>query len=174
MKNLMINHQESFKSLFQRKNRPLDVNNNSNATSPSTDSLRPIPQLSPIANSVVARCSKSFLSLWPHLFNFLNEISIDDRFVNVSFVFRILKVSTGQLQHRYDIELPESVKQLFTYARNFVEFCGYQTLYFVNTRGGDYLSDPEFRLLTYDLMLAWESPSVDTQSDQIVITLSSI
>ncbi|KAI9168667.1 hypothetical protein LWI28_000205 [Acer negundo] len=55
-------------------------------------SLKPIPQLSHLANSVVSRCSK------------------------------ILKVPSEELQHRFDIELPESVKQLFTYARNFVEF----------------------------------------------------
>ncbi|TXG57438.1 hypothetical protein EZV62_018751 [Acer yangbiense] len=98
-------------------------------------SPRPIPQLSHLANSVVSRCSK------------------------------ILKVPSEELQHRFDIELPESVKQLFTYARNFVEFCSYQALH-VATRCPDYLSDSEFRLLTYDMMLAWESPSVEIESDQ--------
>lgn len=95
-------------------------------------SPRPIPQLSALANSVVFRCSK------------------------------ILKVPTEELQHRFDIELPESVKQLFTYARNFLEFCSYQALYKVS-RSPDYLSDPNFRRLTYEMMLAWEAPCVECE-----------
>ncbi|MFQ6648592.1 hypothetical protein Gotur_020701 [Gossypium turneri] len=95
-------------------------------------SPRPIPQLSALANSVVFRCSK------------------------------ILKVPTEELQHRFDIELPESVKQLFTYARNFLEFCSYQALYKVS-RSPDYLSDPDFRRLTYEMMLAWEAPCVECE-----------
>lgn len=95
-------------------------------------SPRPIPQLSALANSVVFRCSK------------------------------ILKVPAEELQHRFDIELPESVKQLFTYARNFLEFCSYQALYKVS-RSPDYLSDPNFRRLTYEMMLAWEAPCVECE-----------
>ncbi|TYG74449.1 hypothetical protein ES288_D04G183600v1 [Gossypium darwinii] len=95
-------------------------------------SPRPIPQLSALANSVVFRCSK------------------------------ILKVPAEELQHRFDIELPESVKQLFTYARNFLEFCSYQALYKVS-RSPDYLSDPDFRRLTYEMMLAWEAPCVECE-----------
>ncbi|KAK2635149.1 hypothetical protein Ddye_029941 [Dipteronia dyeriana] len=130
LENFMLSQQQSLKSLFQRKK----ISFSHEDDSPS-DSPRPIPQLSPLANSVVSRCSK------------------------------ILKVPSEELQHRFDIELPESVKQLFTYARNFVEFCSYQALH-VATRCPDYLSDSEFRLLTYDMMLAWESPSVETESDQ--------
>ncbi|GMJ06745.1 hypothetical protein like AT5G23390 [Hibiscus trionum] len=92
----------------------------------------PIPQLSLLANSVVFRCSK------------------------------ILKIPTEELQHRFDIELPESVKQLFTYARNFLEFCSYQALHKV-TRNPDYLSDRDFSRLTYDMMLAWEAPCVECE-----------
>ncbi|KAK9001289.1 hypothetical protein V6N11_083077 [Hibiscus sabdariffa] len=92
----------------------------------------PIPQLSLLANSVVFSCSK------------------------------ILKIPTEELQHRFDIELPESVKQLFTYARNFLEFCSYQALHNL-TRNPDYLSDPDFRRLTYDMMLAWEAPCVECE-----------
>ncbi|KAK4841880.1 hypothetical protein QYF36_011952 [Acer negundo] len=130
LENFMLSQQQSLKSLFQRKKKSL-----SNEDDSPSDSPRPIPQLSHLANSVVSRCSK------------------------------ILKVPSEELQHRFDIELPESVKQLFTYARNFVEFCSYQALH-VATRCPDYLSDSEFRLLTYDMMLAWESPSVETESDQ--------
>ncbi|KAE8660953.1 G patch domain and ankyrin repeat-containing protein 1-like protein isoform 1 [Hibiscus syriacus] len=94
----------------------------------------PIPQLSSLANSVVFRCSK------------------------------ILKIPTEELQHCFDIELPESVKQLFTYARDFLEFCSYQALHKV-TRNPDYLSDPDFRRLTYDMMLAWEAPCVECERE---------
>ena len=74
----------------------------------------------------------------------------------------ILKIPTEELQHRFDMELPESVKQLFKYARNFLEFCSYQALYKVS-RNPDYLSDPEFRRLTYEMMLAWEAPCVECE-----------
>lgn len=127
--NFMRIHQNSIKSLFQRKKSSAD-NEKDGA---SSSSPRPIPQLSPIANSVVSRCSK------------------------------ILKVPTQELQHHFDIELPESVKQLFTYARNFLEFCSFQAIHQL-MRHPDYLSDPEFRRLTYDMMLAWESPSVESES----------
>ncbi|XWS54387.1 hypothetical protein CRYUN_Cryun10bG0085700 [Craigia yunnanensis] len=95
-------------------------------------SPRSIPQLSHLANSVVSRCSK------------------------------ILKIPTEELQHRFDIELPESVKQLFTYSRNFLEFCSYQVLHKVSGNP-DYLSDPEFCRLTYEMMLAWEAPCVECE-----------
>lgn len=118
---------------------------------------------SPIPSSLAAPSTSIFyLRLVP---------SIHQIWIINDFVFlRILKVPTEELQHRFDIELPESVKQLFTYARNFVEFCAYQALHHVTTTrgGGDYLSDPELRLLTYDMMLAWESPSVQAESDQNV------
>ncbi|XP_017971245.1 PREDICTED: uncharacterized protein LOC18608426 [Theobroma cacao] len=124
--NFMRNNQSTLKSLFQRKK------SSSNDEESPESSPRTIPQLSPLANSVVSRCSK------------------------------ILKIPTEELQHRFDIELPESVKQLFTYARNFLEFCSYQTLHKVS-RNPDYLSDPEFRRLTYEMMLAWEAPCVECE-----------
>ncbi|GLT96648.1 hypothetical protein SLE2022_142550 [Rubroshorea leprosula] len=99
---------------------------------PQTYPYKPIPQLSPLANSVVSRCSK------------------------------ILRIPTEELQHHFDIELPESVRQLFTYARNFLEFFSFQALHQI-TRRLDHLSDPEFRQLTYDMMLAWEAPSVECE-----------
>ncbi|XWS39627.1 hypothetical protein CRYUN_Cryun18bG0071300 [Craigia yunnanensis] len=124
--NFMRNNQSTLKSLFQRKK------SSTNDEESLERSPRSIPQLSPLANSVVSRCSK------------------------------ILKIPTEELQHRFDIELPESVKQLFTYARNFLEFCSYQALYKVS-RNPDYLSDPEFRRLTYEMMLAWEAPCVECE-----------
>lgn len=87
--------------------------------------------------------------------------------LNAQLFCRILKISTEELQHRYDIELPESVKQLLTYALHFVEFCSFQTLN-VMCRTPDYLSDPNFRRLMFDMMLAWEAPSVECESDNKV------
>ncbi|KAJ8769910.1 hypothetical protein K2173_008992 [Erythroxylum novogranatense] len=142
---LRTSNENSFKSLlFQRMKRSLSPSSSSHedpssSSSPSYsspfDSPKPIPQLSPLANSVVHRCSK------------------------------ILQLPAQELQHRFDIELPESVKQLFTYARNFVEFCSYQALQ-VSTNLPDYLADPEFRRLTYDMMLAWEAPSAEIETQR--------
>ncbi|XP_050234444.1 uncharacterized protein LOC126682737 [Mercurialis annua] len=132
LENMMTNHQNSLKSLFQRKrsSSSVSISNSKEGDSPSADGISPIPQLSPLANSVVARCS------------------------------RVLGVATLELQHQFDIELPESVKQLFTYARNFVEFCFYKTLNSISS-DPNFLSDKDFRRLTYDMMLAWESPCID-------------
>ncbi|KAF5747387.1 hypothetical protein HS088_TW05G00108 [Tripterygium wilfordii] len=127
LESFMKAHENSFKSLFQRKKSSLSED----GFDSSVNSPRPIPQLSPIANSVVSHCSK------------------------------ILEVPTEELQHRFDIELPESVKELLTYARNLLEFCSYQALHVV-TRRPDYLIDKEFCRLTYDMMLAWEDPSVES------------
>ncbi|XP_052204873.1 uncharacterized protein LOC127809805 [Diospyros lotus] len=109
----------------------LFFNSNSKRLS-DDDSPRPIPLLSPIANSVVSRCSK------------------------------ILSIPTEELQHCFETEQPDAVKQPSTYARNFLEFCSYKALHLV-TEHTDYLSDKEFRRLTYDMMLAWEAPGFDNE-----------
>ncbi|XP_059656183.1 uncharacterized protein LOC132303113 [Cornus florida] len=96
------------------------------------NSPKPLTFLSSFANSVVFRCSK------------------------------ILLIPTEELQHRFDTELPDTVKQPSTYARNFLEFCSYQALHLVTGRP-DYFSDKEFRQLTYDMMLAWEAPGVESE-----------
>ncbi|CAI0416481.1 unnamed protein product [Linum tenue] len=135
LENFVKSQQNSFKSLFQRKQSgsfALAVDEDSKPESPKI-----IPQLSPFANSVVARCSK------------------------------VLGISTHELQHRFDIELPESVKQLFTYARNFVEFVSYQTIDVFTTQP-DFLTDKEFRRLTYDMMLAWETPCIEFHLEEKV------
>lgn len=80
----------------------------------------------------------------------------------ISCCCRILQIPTEELQHHFDTQLPESVKELLTYARNFLEFCSYQALHIVSCRP-DYLSDKEFRCMTFDMMLAWESPSVESK-----------
>ncbi|KAM7270544.1 hypothetical protein ACFE04_029758 [Oxalis oulophora] len=142
LEKFMKTHQNSFKSIFLRKNDDDASSSSSSSSSPSNNSNnaspRPIPQLSPFANSVVARCSK------------------------------ILNVSTESLQHDFDIQLPESVKQLFTYSRNFVEFCSFQTLNTLTKNNADYLNDPEFRRLSFDVMVAWEDPSVENDDQEEV------
>ncbi|KAG8365719.1 hypothetical protein BUALT_Bualt17G0001200 [Buddleja alternifolia] len=87
--------------------------------------------LSPLANSVVSRCSK------------------------------IVGLSTNELQNQFDVQLPDNVKQPSSYARNFLEFCSYKALYLTITEP-DYLNDKEFRGLTFDMMIAWEVPGVDS------------
>ncbi|KAK4261638.1 hypothetical protein QN277_004604 [Acacia crassicarpa] len=109
--------------------------NNESSSSGDVDSSHLIPQLSPLANSVVYRCSK------------------------------ILQVSTEELQHGFDSELPVGVNELLTYARNLLEYCSYKALEKIS-RSQDYLNDKEFRRLTYDMMLAWEAPSVEYDPPQ--------
>ena len=66
------------------------------------------------------------------------------------------------MQHIFDSEQPEANKEPETYSRSLLEFCSYQTLYSMNRRT-DYLSDKDFRRLTYDMMLAWECPGIETE-----------
>ncbi|KAL3502355.1 hypothetical protein ACH5RR_036804 [Cinchona calisaya] len=57
-----------------------------------------IPHLSPLAHSVISRCSK------------------------------ILQISAEELYHHFDKELPDKVKQPSNLAKNFLEFCSYQAI----------------------------------------------
>ncbi|KAK4777234.1 hypothetical protein SAY86_005922 [Trapa natans] len=122
--NFMRSQQNSLISLFQRRKPYIGD---------ESDSPKPLPFLSRLANSVVRRCSKH------------------------------LKNSTEELKRRFDSELPESVRIPLTYARNFLEFCSLETLHML-TKNPDYLSDKEFRQLTFDMMLAWEGPSSETEN----------
>ncbi|XP_047162972.1 uncharacterized protein LOC124832737 [Vigna umbellata] len=126
--NMLRNHQNSLKSLFQRS-KPSSPD--AFAADDSVNSSKPIPQLSPLANSVVFRCSK------------------------------ILGMSTQELQHCFDSELLPDFKELLTYARHLLEFCFYKALHKLS-ESSDFLNDKEFRRLTFDMMLAWEAPSVHT------------
>ncbi|XP_077246409.1 polygalacturonase inhibitor (DUF639) [Tasmannia lanceolata] len=118
--------QNSLKSLFLGGKRKSEGDENE-------DSPRPIPQLSLISNSVVARCS------------------------------RILLLSTEELQRSFESEMSDHVKQPSSYARNLLEFCSYQALHVVTQRP-DHLADKDFRRLTYDMMLAWETPGIGNVS----------
>ncbi|XAR63974.1 hypothetical protein NMG60_11024149 [Bertholletia excelsa] len=62
------------------------------------DSPKHIALLSPLANSVVSRCSK------------------------------ILLIPTEELQHCFERDITDTAKQPSMYARNFLEFCSYQAL----------------------------------------------
>lgn len=73
---------------------------------------------------------------------------------------RILQTSAEELKQRFDLELPEKVRQPTNYARNFLEFCSFQTIHTSSLRP-EYLSDKDFRRLMYDMMLAWESSGVE-------------
>ncbi|RZB89649.1 uncharacterized protein LOC114369318 [Glycine soja] len=129
--NILGKHQQSLKSLFLRS-KPSSPN--ADAADDYANSPKPIPQLSPLANSVVSRCSK------------------------------ILGMSTQELQHCFDSELPMGVKELLTYARHLLEFCSYKALHKL-IQISDFLNDKDFHRLTFDMMLAWEAPSVHTLPD---------
>lgn len=47
------------------------------------------------------------------------------------------------------------------YARNLIEYCCFRTIELSSQVAG-HLSDKSFRRLTFDMMLAWDSPSVAT------------
>ncbi|XP_022865578.1 uncharacterized protein LOC111385428 isoform X2 [Olea europaea var. sylvestris] len=101
----------------------------------STKHDQPISVLSTLANSVISSCAK------------------------------ILGTSTEELQHNFDVELPDHLKKPPTYARNFLEFCSYKALHLAITRP-NYLGNKGFHRLTFDMMLAWDAPGAD--SDLIV------
>ncbi|KAG6487112.1 uncharacterized protein LOC122009454 isoform X1 [Zingiber officinale] len=73
----------------------------------------------------------------------------------------ILGVSVEDLQRSFDEEAPETVKVAAHYARNLIEYCCFRTIELSSQVAG-HLSDKSFRRLTFDMMLAWDSPSVAT------------
>ncbi|XP_011659845.1 uncharacterized protein LOC101222590 isoform X1 [Cucumis sativus] len=98
IESLIKNQPNTFRSIFQRKK-----SKNEEDSSPS-GSPKSIPQLSPFANSVVARCSK------------------------------ILQMPTEEMQQLFDSELPGINKEPETYSRSLLEFISYQTLYSMSRR----------------------------------------
>lgn len=82
---------------------------------------------------------------------------------------RILLSSIEELQQQFDHEVSESAKVPAKYARNLLEYCCFRALG-VSTRLTDYLSDKEFRRLTFEMMLAWESPGA---ADKPIIKVGS-
>lgn len=69
--------------------------------------------------------------------------------------FRILELSAAQIQKDFETDLPDHPKQRNLYARQFLQYCCHKALHVLTNRH-DYLSDKDFRSLTYDMMLAWE------------------
>lgn len=64
-------------------------------------------------------------------------------------------ISINGLQQQFDDEVPESAKAASKYSRNLLEYCCFRALA-VSTRVTDYLSDKDFRRLTFEMMRAWE------------------
>ncbi|KDP20129.1 hypothetical protein JCGZ_05898 [Jatropha curcas] len=75
---------------------------------------------------------------------------------------KILGVSTTELQESFNMEASDSIKHPSRYARNFLEYCSFRALA-VSIQVTDHLTDRKFRRLTYDMMLAWETPAASSQ-----------
>ena len=61
------------------------------------------------------------------------------------------------MQNQFDEEIPEIAKTAAKYPRNLLEYCCFRALA-VSTRVTEYLSNKDFRRLTFEMMLAWETP----------------
>ncbi|KAK9091309.1 hypothetical protein Sjap_024486 [Stephania japonica] len=96
-----------------------------------------IPELSPIANVVLRRCS------------------------------RILGVSMDELREKFDAEASAATKHPERYAKNFLEYCCFKTLA-VSTQVEGHLADKKFRRLTFDMMIAWETPAAASEASYSV------
>ncbi|XP_026380648.1 uncharacterized protein LOC113275379 isoform X1 [Papaver somniferum] len=92
-----------------------------------------LPELSSKANLVVRRCS------------------------------RLLDKSLDELQECFDAGASDPVKHTSCRARNFLEYCCFQTLSLSTQVNDSHLGDKKFRRLTYDMMLAWEAPAATSQ-----------
>ncbi|KAK4280800.1 hypothetical protein QN277_012374 [Acacia crassicarpa] len=75
---------------------------------------------------------------------------------------KILGKSSIELQECFNQEASDTIKHPSQYARNFLEYCCFRALA-VSTQVTNYLSDKTFRRLTYDMMLAWETPAAASQ-----------
>nr|CAD1836242.1 unnamed protein product [Ananas comosus var. bracteatus] len=116
---------KSLKSLFSGAGRR-------RMAADAADDVVSIPQLSDLANSVVARCS------------------------------RILLLPAEILQQNFEAYMLDHSREPTMYARELLEYCCYKTLYAITARP-DYLADTEFRRLTFDMMLAWESAGAEIE-----------
>ncbi|XP_048330890.2 uncharacterized protein LOC107418779 isoform X2 [Ziziphus jujuba] len=75
---------------------------------------------------------------------------------------RILSVPTTELQESFNSEASDSIKHPSRYARNFLEYCCFRALA-LSTQITGHLADKKFRRLTYDMMVAWETPAASSQ-----------
>ncbi|KAG6764950.1 hypothetical protein POTOM_028964 [Populus tomentosa] len=130
METMMKNFMKSHQTLFHpTKSSNTNNKNNYQYDGDGHGDDSTIPHLSPLAHSVLSRSSK------------------------------ILAVSVQELQRRFDVEHEADSQQLVKHTRIFLEFCCYQALHHIITTRSDYLSDKDFRRFTYDMMLAWDSPT---------------
>lgn len=86
---------------------------------------------------------------------------------------RTLLLSTEDLQQHFETEASDSIKHPSRYARNFLEYCCFKALA-VATQLTDHLSDKNFRRLTFDMMLAWETPATTSKPLLKVDTETSV
>lgn len=75
-----------------------------------------------------------------------------------SFSCRILATSVGELQKKYQKETLVFSKVSQHNAMNFLEYCCFKALA-TATQNTNFLKDKQLRHLSFDMMLAWESPN---------------
>ncbi|XP_031375157.1 uncharacterized protein LOC116189581 isoform X2 [Punica granatum] len=75
---------------------------------------------------------------------------------------KILEMPTSELQESFNREASDSIKHPSVYARNFLEYCCFRALA-LSIQASGHLSDKRFRRLTYDMMVAWETPTAANQ-----------
>ncbi|KAE9586056.1 hypothetical protein Lal_00010261 [Lupinus albus] len=93
--------------------------------------------------------------------NWISELSAVANLV-VRRCSKILKISSSELQESFNREASDSIKHPSQYARNFLEYCCFKALS-LSTRMAGHLFDKTFRRLTFDMMLAWETPAAASQ-----------
>ncbi|ONK64046.1 uncharacterized protein A4U43_C07F21540 [Asparagus officinalis] len=75
----------------------------------------------------------------------------------------LLFLSIEELQQSFRTKFSSHVRWYSTYARNLLEYCCFRALH-ATSKTPDCLADKKFRLLTYDMMLAWEAPDPESES----------
>ncbi|KAJ1405715.1 hypothetical protein SESBI_25628 [Sesbania bispinosa] len=75
---------------------------------------------------------------------------------------KILRTTSSELQESFNQEASDSIKHPSRYARNLLEYCCFKALSLTTQMTG-HLFDKTFRRLTFDMMLAWETPAAASQ-----------
>ncbi|GAQ78421.1 hypothetical protein KFL_000130030 [Klebsormidium nitens] len=71
---------------------------------------------------------------------------------------KILQVGLEELREQFESEASAAAKEPQRFARNFLEYACFKALAVANQGTDPPLRDPGFRRLTYDMMVAWETP----------------
>ncbi|KAK4799439.1 hypothetical protein SAY86_024804 [Trapa natans] len=74
---------------------------------------------------------------------------------------KILGIPAIELQESFNIEASDSINHPSVYARNFLEYCCFRTLA-LSIRVTSHHSDRKLGRLTFDMMVAWESPAASS------------